>query len=277
MQSSPIFHSVAAPYHSCPPPRLTVVPLCSCRVVGVPGVTIRFDCYENADEHLVRVLEVVPNSPAELAGLQPNLDFLLGTAEMSFRGKQHPTTHRNCYTSRGQRTCIMRKASRRHKAVSLLFDSLTRTLPLVPTSTLTSRQVCAASDVRWIDSASLCGVCVGGFDSSPLSVCVLCTYICVWCRRGRAGGGADQEPGPHGGPVRVQHRDRHGAHHHHHADPQVGRQRLPGGRGGARVPARPARQLHRQQRYATHSIEAWPCLVSEASIESPKAVPRPAD
>jgi hypothetical protein len=53
-------------------------------------VTIRFDCYENADEHLVRVLEVVPNSPAELAGLQPNLDFLLGTAEMSFRGKQPP-------------------------------------------------------------------------------------------------------------------------------------------------------------------------------------------
>lgn len=52
------------------------------------GVTIRFDFYDQSEEHLVRVLEVVPNSPAELAGLQPMTDFLLGTAETVFKGKQ---------------------------------------------------------------------------------------------------------------------------------------------------------------------------------------------
>lgn len=52
---------------------------------GMLGVTIRFDCFEEADEHLVRVLEVVPNSPAELAGLQPKTDYLLGTAETAFK------------------------------------------------------------------------------------------------------------------------------------------------------------------------------------------------
>lgn len=30
---------------------------------------------------------MVPNSPAELAGLVPNVDFLLGTAETVFRGR----------------------------------------------------------------------------------------------------------------------------------------------------------------------------------------------
>ena len=52
---------------------------------GMLGVTIRFDYYDQAEEHLVRVLEVVPNSPAELAGLQPLTDFLLGTAETVFK------------------------------------------------------------------------------------------------------------------------------------------------------------------------------------------------
>ena len=51
------------------------------------GVTIRFDSYDHADEHMVRILEVVPNSPAELAGLQPMTDYLLGTAETVFKGK----------------------------------------------------------------------------------------------------------------------------------------------------------------------------------------------
>ena len=45
------------------------------------GVTIRFDCYLDAEEHLCRVLEVEPDSPAELAGLIPEKDYLLGTAE----------------------------------------------------------------------------------------------------------------------------------------------------------------------------------------------------
>ena len=54
------------------------------------GVTIRFDFYDQSEEHLVRVLEVVPNSPAELAGLQPMTDFLLGTAETVFKGTSSP-------------------------------------------------------------------------------------------------------------------------------------------------------------------------------------------
>lgn len=52
---------------------------------GMLGITIRFDTYFNADENLCRVLEVETNSPAELAGLQPMKDFLLGTAEKVFK------------------------------------------------------------------------------------------------------------------------------------------------------------------------------------------------
>jgi hypothetical protein len=42
------------------------------------GVTIRFDSYFKAEENLLHVIEVEPNSPAELAGLVPLKDFLLG-------------------------------------------------------------------------------------------------------------------------------------------------------------------------------------------------------
>jgi hypothetical protein len=48
---------------------------------GMLGVTIRFDSYKDAEDQLIRVMEVENNSPAEIAGLQPNVDFLLGTAE----------------------------------------------------------------------------------------------------------------------------------------------------------------------------------------------------
>ena len=45
------------------------------------GVTIRFDSYHNADEHLVRVLAVAKNGPADIAGLKVDTDYMLGTAE----------------------------------------------------------------------------------------------------------------------------------------------------------------------------------------------------
>lgn len=48
---------------------------------GMLGVTIRFDSFFDAEEHILHILEVEPNSPAEIAGLQPMHDFLLGTAE----------------------------------------------------------------------------------------------------------------------------------------------------------------------------------------------------
>lgn len=52
---------------------------------GMLGVTIRFDSFWQAEESLVRVLEVVRDSPAELAGLSANDDYLLGTAEKVFK------------------------------------------------------------------------------------------------------------------------------------------------------------------------------------------------
>lgn len=48
---------------------------------GMLGVTIRFDSHKDAEEQMLHVLEVETNSPAELAGLVPFKDYLLGTAE----------------------------------------------------------------------------------------------------------------------------------------------------------------------------------------------------
>ena len=52
---------------------------------GMLGVTIRFDSYWRAEEALVRVLSVEPDSPGELAGLEAEKDYLLGTAEKVFK------------------------------------------------------------------------------------------------------------------------------------------------------------------------------------------------
>jgi predicted metalloprotease with PDZ domain len=52
---------------------------------GMLGVTIRFDSFWRAEESLVRVLEVKDDSPAELAGLEAEKDYLLGTAEKVFK------------------------------------------------------------------------------------------------------------------------------------------------------------------------------------------------
>jgi hypothetical protein len=51
---------------------------------GYLGVAIRFDSYLDAEEHLCHVLEVEPDSPAELAGLQASTDYLLGTSNLVF-------------------------------------------------------------------------------------------------------------------------------------------------------------------------------------------------
>ncbi len=51
---------------------------------GLIGVTIRLDDYAAADERLLRVLDVEPTSPADVAGLIPGHDYLLGTATVSF-------------------------------------------------------------------------------------------------------------------------------------------------------------------------------------------------
>ncbi|CAN0458065.1 unnamed protein product, partial [Ectocarpus sp. 12 AP-2014] len=64
---------------------VTITPSSSWGGQGMLGVTIRFDTYHNADDNLVRVLEVVPGSPSHIAGLQPEHDYLLGTAERVFK------------------------------------------------------------------------------------------------------------------------------------------------------------------------------------------------
>jgi hypothetical protein len=51
---------------------------------GLLGVTIRLDDYAEADERLIRVLSVEHNSPAAIAGLEAEVDYLLGTTTVSF-------------------------------------------------------------------------------------------------------------------------------------------------------------------------------------------------
>jgi hypothetical protein len=55
---------------------------------GLLGVTIRLDNYGGADERLIRVLSVEHNSPAAIAGLVPESDYLLGTTSASFDSDQ---------------------------------------------------------------------------------------------------------------------------------------------------------------------------------------------
>mmetsp|Transcript_11567 Transcript_11567/g.16987 ORF Transcript_11567/g.16987 Transcript_11567/m.16987 type:complete len:351 (-) Transcript_11567:68-1120(-) len=55
---------------------------------GLLGVTIRLDNYGGADERAIRVLTVERNSPAAIAGLVPEQDYLLGTVSDSLEDTQ---------------------------------------------------------------------------------------------------------------------------------------------------------------------------------------------
>lgn len=79
---------------------------------GLLGVTIRFDCFQDAENHLLHVTvrslyasafpkisqlellfldlnqKVLPGSPAAVAGLRSGSDYLLGTPEIVFRGRK---------------------------------------------------------------------------------------------------------------------------------------------------------------------------------------------
>jgi GRASP55/65 PDZ-like domain len=51
---------------------------------GLLGVTIRLDNYAGAEDRLVRVLSIdSPKSPAAIAGLVPEKDFILGTTHQT--------------------------------------------------------------------------------------------------------------------------------------------------------------------------------------------------
>lgn len=61
----------------------------------VIGVTIRFDCYDHGEEYVSRVMEVEADSPADLAGLTAEHDYILGSAE-----KVIALTNYHCYIPR---------------------------------------------------------------------------------------------------------------------------------------------------------------------------------
>lgn len=63
---------------------VTLVPSDDWDGEGLLGVTIKLDNYGGADERLIRVLEVEEDSPAAIAGLVKETDFMLGTTTQNF-------------------------------------------------------------------------------------------------------------------------------------------------------------------------------------------------
>ncbi|XP_060086008.1 Golgi reassembly-stacking protein 2-like [Ylistrum balloti] len=57
---------------------VTILPSHNWGGQGLLGVSIRFCSFEGANENVWHVLEVKPNSPADLAGLKSNTDYIIG-------------------------------------------------------------------------------------------------------------------------------------------------------------------------------------------------------
>ncbi|XP_078280278.1 Golgi reassembly-stacking protein 1-like [Rhinoraja longicauda] len=49
---------------------------------GLLGASVRFCSFEGAHEHIWHVLDIEPNSPAALAGLQPHTDYIVGADQV---------------------------------------------------------------------------------------------------------------------------------------------------------------------------------------------------
>ncbi|XP_051872785.1 Golgi reassembly-stacking protein 1-like [Pristis pectinata] len=49
---------------------------------GLLGASVRFCSFEGAHEHIWHVLDIEPNSPAALAGLQPHTDYIIGADQV---------------------------------------------------------------------------------------------------------------------------------------------------------------------------------------------------
>jgi len=62
----------------------TIIPRSDWGGQGLLGITIRFDSFENANENVIHILSVKPGSPADVAGIKADDDYVLGTAEMVF-------------------------------------------------------------------------------------------------------------------------------------------------------------------------------------------------
>lgn len=58
---------------------VTIEPSDSWGGQGLLGISIRFCSFEVAKDNVWHILEVHPNSPAEIAGLKPFSDYIIGT------------------------------------------------------------------------------------------------------------------------------------------------------------------------------------------------------
>lgn len=54
---------------------------------GLLGAAVRYEPIEGAIDHVLRVIDVLPNSPADEAGLVANSDFIAGTPAEVFRNE----------------------------------------------------------------------------------------------------------------------------------------------------------------------------------------------
>lgn len=78
---------------------------------GMLGVTIRFDTYFEADQCLVRVLDVAPGSPAQIAGLKPEARRSPPSPTPSrFEAPRQSSWRRVCHPKRAPREMHQRGA-----------------------------------------------------------------------------------------------------------------------------------------------------------------------
>lgn len=59
---------------------------------GLLGAAVRYEAIEGAMDHVLRVISVLPGSPADEAGLAPNTDYITGTPAEVFRNESDFTT-----------------------------------------------------------------------------------------------------------------------------------------------------------------------------------------
>lgn len=68
--------------------KVKVIPSDTWGGAGVAGISIRFCSYSNATAHVWHILDVYPNSPASIAGLEPHTDYIVGTVDLLFNSSE---------------------------------------------------------------------------------------------------------------------------------------------------------------------------------------------
>lgn len=64
---------------------------------GLLGAAVRYEPIAGAMDHVMRVLDVMPSSPADEAGLVPNTDYIVGTPAEVFRNASDFPKLVRCY------------------------------------------------------------------------------------------------------------------------------------------------------------------------------------